>query len=75
MSYGLTIITTDKPGCKETISSNGILIKNNSIEEAINYIESLSNDDWKLIVINRLRFLKKFSQKNISTIFKNIVKQ
>ena len=66
MSYGLTIITTDKPGCKETISSNGILIKNNSIEEAINYIESLSNDDLEANSNKSIEiFKKKFSQKKI----------
>ena len=27
LSYGLTVITMDMPGCRETINKNGILVK------------------------------------------------
>ena len=80
LSYGLTIITTDKPGCRETVYGNGILLKNNYIEEASKYLTSLSKKD---LTDNQNKSIKifneKFSQKVIfpqyyKTILNNKVK-
>ena len=43
LSYGLTIVTKDMPGCKETVLNNGIITKNNFTKEAVNYIETLTD--------------------------------
>jgi glycosyltransferase involved in cell wall biosynthesis len=43
LSYGLTIVTKDMPGCKETVLNNGIITKNNFTIEAVNYIETLTD--------------------------------
>ena len=76
MSYGLTIITTDMPGCRETISDNGILIKNNFTEESIGYLDSLSSQD---LIDNKLNSIKmfrdKFSQTAIFPQYYNIISQ
>ena len=43
LSHGLTIVTKDMPGCRETVLNNGIITKNNFTKEAVNYIETLTN--------------------------------
>lgn len=67
LSFGLTIITTDSPGCKETVNDNGILTnKDDFILDAFHYINSL---DKKQIIYNRKQsliiFREKFSDKVI----------
>lgn len=43
LSHGLTIITKDMPGCKETIHNNGFLISSEkSIDEVVNYLINLN---------------------------------
>jgi glycosyltransferase involved in cell wall biosynthesis len=48
LSHGLTIVTKDMPGCKETVLKNGIITKNNFTKEAVNYIESLTENEIEL---------------------------
>lgn len=44
LQHGLTIITTDTPGCKETVKNNGLLVKNSTpIDEIVNYIKDLNS--------------------------------
>ena len=43
LSYGLTIVTKDMPGCKETVLNNGIITKNDFTKEAVNYIGTLTD--------------------------------
>lgn len=51
LKHGLTIITRDRPGCKETINENGYLIPNDTgIERVVDYISSL--DSKKLLKNN-----------------------
>lgn len=47
MSFGLTIVTKNVPGCKETILNNGYLVQDNFVVEAKNYISYLSNAEIK----------------------------
>ena len=60
LSFGMTIITTNMPGCKETISNNGIFVKNDFVVEATKYITSLSKENLK---DNSLESLKLFDSK------------
>lgn len=46
LSYGLTIITKNRPGCRGTINDNGFLIDNEK-DEVVNYLNNLSVDDIK----------------------------
>ncbi|WP_088323610.1 glycosyltransferase [Polaribacter tangerinus] len=74
LSYGLTIITKDMPGCRETVLNNGIITKNNFTEEAVNYIETLT--DMK-ISSNKQEsislFKTKFSEKVIFPKYSKII--
>ena len=65
LSYGLTIITYDMPGCKETISNNGLLVKNNFENNAYNYINTISAND---LIDNKKKSLKIFNEKFSSKI-------
>lgn len=48
LNYGLTVVTKDMPGCKETIKENGFLITENyGVEQAVEYLSSL--DSKKLL--------------------------
>lgn len=38
LSYGLTIITRDMPGCRETVMNNGLIVENDFVAEATDYI-------------------------------------
>ena len=60
LSFGMTIITTNMPGCKETISKNGIFVKDDFVVEATKYIVSLSKENLK---DNSLESLKLFESK------------
>ena len=60
LSFGLTIVTTNMPGCKETIFNNGICINNDFVVEATKYIISLSS---KNIADNCIESLKLFNNK------------
>ena len=60
LSYGLTIITLDKPGCREAVYGNGILLKNNFIEEGSKYLTSLSKKD---LIDNQYESIKIFNEK------------
>lgn len=45
LKHGLTIITKDMPGCKETVRNNGFLMGDNgSVSETVNYLGSLSTN-------------------------------
>ena len=60
LSYGLTIITKDMPGCRETISNNGVLLKKNYVKDASNYINLISIND---IINNKKESIKIFNEK------------
>jgi glycosyltransferase involved in cell wall biosynthesis len=60
LSYGLTVITMDMPGCRETINKNGILVKDDYVSEASSYIRSISKEDLN---INKHESLKIFKEK------------
>lgn len=47
LSHGLTIITTNTPGCNSTVSNNGILLDNDYATKASEYIASLTNESLK----------------------------
>jgi glycosyltransferase involved in cell wall biosynthesis len=48
LKYGLTIVTSDMPGCKETINDNGFLIsRDTDIEGVIEYLSSLDSNKLK----------------------------
>lgn len=67
LNYGLTIITKDMPGCKETVHGNGFLIKKNcSTMNVIKYLVSLGpNEICKNNRISIELFEKKFSASKI----------
>ena len=67
LSYGLTVITMDMPGCRETITKNGIIVKDDYVSEASSYIRSISNEDLNT---NKHESLKIFKEKFFS-FFKN----
>ena len=67
LMYGLTIVTRDKPGCKETVDKNGYLMKDNSTaSDVVDYIIKL---DLSHILENHYHsvdlFKNKFSDKVI----------
>ena len=67
LMYGLTIVTRDKPGCKETVDKNGYLMKDNSTaSDVVDYITML---DLSHILENHYHsvdlFKNKFSDKVI----------
>jgi len=44
LKYGLTIVTKEMPGCKETVRGNGLLItKNYNVEDVAVYLSSLNS--------------------------------
>ena len=48
LSHGLTIITTNNPGCKETINQNGFLVQDtNSLHRVIQYCCKLSKQELR----------------------------
>lgn len=66
LSFGLSIITTNMPGCKETISNNGVIVKNDFVVESTKYIISLSKENLKDNSLESLKlFDSKFSNKLI----------
>lgn len=73
LSYGLTVITMDMPGCRETINKNGILVKYDYVFEASRYIQSISKEDLKA---NKNESLKIFKEKfSRSVIFPKYLKE
>lgn len=64
LRHGLTILTYNRPGCRETVEDNGLLIKPGEYcdNSTINYILSLNEDVLRLnSVKSRLIFDTKFS--------------
>lgn len=61
LKYGLTVVTRDMPGCKETIRKNGFLISENAgVDEVIQYLISL---DSRKLLENRLHSKSLFDSK------------
>lgn len=61
LMYGLTIITKDMPGCKETVNDNGFLIKeNHSVNDIVNYLDSLDSTVLATNKNNSRRLFKDF---------------
>ena len=74
LSYGLTIVTKDTPGCKETVLNNGIITKNNFTKEAVNYIESLTEKEIELNKQESINLFNiKFSAKVIFPKYSKII--
>lgn len=47
LKYGLTIVTSDMPGCKETIENNGFLLtRNNSLQDIVDYLRDLNEEEF-----------------------------
>lgn len=47
LSHGLTIITTDMPGCRETVHGNGYLMEeSDSTEKVLGYLTSLNSSKF-----------------------------
>lgn len=61
LKNGLTIITKDMPGCKETVRGNGFLMgDNDSVLEVVNFISNLS---MKELLENQRRSVELFNNK------------
>jgi glycosyltransferase involved in cell wall biosynthesis len=61
LKNGLTIVTKDMPGCKETVRGNGFLLGDNgSVLEVVNYISGLN---MKKLLENRRRSVDLFNDK------------
>lgn len=72
LKFGLTIITTDMPGCKETISGNGLIT--NDPKSAVEYLLGLT----PIIIENnaiksRALFESKFESKVVYSAIKKII--
>lgn len=53
LKYGLTIVTYDLPGCRETISENGLLLADDgATSEAVSFLANLSLEDKKTHALN-----------------------
>ena len=80
MSVGRPIITTQTPGCKETVINNfnGFVIKPKSIDQlvfAMSKIINLSNNKINLMGVNSLKLVKKkFDVCKINTDLINFLK-
>lgn len=64
LSYGLTIITKDMPGCKETVRENGFLYRSFDDIDLISYLNNintlnLNNNSKKSIELFKNRFSSK----------------
>jgi len=59
LKHGLTIVTKEMPGCKETIFGNGYLIKeNNTISDVVEYLDKL---DKTHLLKNKLQSIELFN--------------
>lgn len=66
LSHGLTIITTNTPGCNSTVQNNGILLDHDYARKASAYILSLTNKSWMRNSEESLKlFNNKFSSEKI----------
>lgn len=69
LKYGLTIITYDMPGCKDTINNNGLMINpklKNEMHAVIHYLQSLNKEVIKSNSLNSNKlFEEKFSNEKI----------
>lgn len=76
LAYGLTIITTDSPGCKEIVANNGLCLSaNESIDVAVNYISTMSENSLESNSLNSIElFAEKFSDRVVYSQFLELVK-
>ena len=59
LRYGLTIVTRDMPGCKETVNGNGYLMDENTTTlDVVNYLINL---DSSLLLENQKRSIESFN--------------
>ena len=74
LSYGLTIITKDMPGCKECVKSNGVLMDDYNQEILLDYLKKI-NKETLLVnsLISRNLFETKFSSKVIYPQYEQII--
>ncbi len=74
LSYGLTIITTNMPGCKECVKSNGILMDNYNQEILIDYLKKINKETLLFnSLISRNLFETKFSSKVVYPQYEQII--
>lgn len=66
LKAGLTIVTRDMPGCKETVIENGFLMKeNNTTEQVVNYLFSLTPS---MLLENQKKSVELFKSKFCSEV-------
>lgn len=66
LSHGLTIVTTNMPGCNSTISNNGITLSTDFARKASEYIISLTDESMKSNYEQSIKlFNRKFSADKI----------
>lgn len=74
LSYGLTIITTDMPGCKECVKNNGLVMDDSKQEILLKYLLELNN---QILLSNssmsRKLFETKFSSKVIYPQYERVI--
>jgi glycosyltransferase involved in cell wall biosynthesis len=74
LSYGLTIITKDMPGCKECVRSNGLLMDDSNQEILLNYLKKINKGTLLTnSLISRNLFETKFSSKVIYPQYEQII--
>ena len=76
LKHGLTIVTKDMPGCKETVRGNGILIKDNfDVKDVVDYLSTLNAS---CLLINKNAsidlFKKTFSSDVVYPMYLNMLK-
>jgi glycosyltransferase involved in cell wall biosynthesis len=60
LMHGLTIVTRDLPGCKETVRNNGFILSNkNELQDLIIYLSKLSNVQ---LLSNQLASIKLYEE-------------
>lgn len=74
LRFGLTIITLDRPGCKETISNNGLLLPSYNSDKIIKYLSALSSEKLEYNSTNsHLTFTERFSTKIVYPKLLNLI--
>lgn len=76
LKFGLTILTYNLPGCKETVTSNGLLLRPGHFlsDKVVEYLLNLNQEDIHQNSINsRKLFLEKFSSDVVYKKYYNII--
>lgn len=74
LSYGLTVITKNMPGCNECVRSNGFLLDNNNQDDLSNYLKKINKEILIFNALNsRYLFETKFCSKVIYPQYEQII--